>query len=133
MKFQALAVSLVSLSSAFDSCVAFSTQQNVRNLQSLTLRSTAEAPAEVSPIESLTHDIISKLQFREAQDKLEMLQLDTSGTLSAMRERLRGATVHKGAESTPVEEEVPAIDEEKLNAVRRGLMILNLSCYWKLL
>mmetsp|Transcript_28221 Transcript_28221/g.68689 ORF Transcript_28221/g.68689 Transcript_28221/m.68689 type:complete len:731 (+) Transcript_28221:125-2317(+) len=120
MKFQALAVSLVSLSSAFDSCVAFSTQQNVRNLQSLTLRSTAEAPAEVSaevsPIDSLTHDIISKLQFREAQDKLEMLQLDTSGTLSAMRERLRGATVHKGAESTPVEEEVPAIDEEKLNA-----------------
>ncbi|KAL3939847.1 MAG: hypothetical protein SGBAC_005505 [Bacillariaceae sp.] len=114
MKFHPLTVSLVSLSFLSYSCVGFSAQQNVRNLQSVTLRSTAGAPA----IESLTNDIISKLQFREAQGRLEQLQLDTSGTLSAMRARLRSVTGHEGVQSTPVgDEEVPvsATEQEKLN------------------
>lgn len=117
MKFHPLTVSLVSLSFLSYSCVGFSAQQNVRNLQSVTLRSTAGAPA----IESLTNDIISKLQFREAQGRLEQLQLDTSGTLSAMRARLRSVTGHEGVQSTPVgDEEVPvsATEQEKLNEVR---------------
>ncbi|CAJ1946232.1 unnamed protein product [Cylindrotheca closterium] len=115
MKFQALAVSLVSLSFAFDSCVAFSTQQNVRNLHSVTLRSAAEAEAPgIESIESLTNDIISKLQFREAQLKLEILKLDTSGTLSAMKDRLRSATVHKDVEHTTADEDAHAVDSEKL-------------------
>lgn len=119
MKFHPLTVSLVSLSSLSYSCVGFSTQQNVRSLQSVTLRSTAEAPA----IESLTNDIISKLQFREAQGRLEQLQLDTSGTLSAMRARLRSVTGNEGVYSTPVgDEEVPVsvTEQEKLNEVRCG-------------
>ena len=115
MKFQAFAVSLVVLSSSLESCNAFSSsRKNVRDFQSVTLGSTAEARAT----ESLTNDIISKLQFREAQEKLESLQLDASGTLSAMRERLRTLTTHEGVQSTSVDEEVPTIDQEKLNEVR---------------
>ena len=111
MKVQALAVTLVALS--FDTFNAFSTQQNVRNSKTLTLRSTAEAPSSGS----LTNDIISKLQFREAQEELEALKLDTSGTLSAMRERLRSATMPVGLKSAAAKEEVPTIDGEKLNKV----------------
>jgi hypothetical protein len=113
MKFQDLAVSLAILSSTLGSSNAFSSsQKNVRDFQSVSLGSTAEARAT----DSLTNDIISKLQFREAQEKLESLQLDASGTLSAMRDRLRTLTVHEGVESTSaVDEEAPAFDQEELN------------------
>lgn len=115
MKFPVLAVSLVILSSALDSSNAFSTRKNVRSFQSLALRSTtAEAPVT----ESLTNDIISKLQFREAQEKLESLKLDTSGTLSEMRDRLRSLAGHKSVHSTSAAGKVNGVDEDKLNKVR---------------
>lgn len=113
MKFQALGVSLLSLSAGLDSCTAFSANQKGRNLQSVTVRCTTEAPVA----ESLTEDVISKLQFREAQERLETMELDTSGTLSAMRERLRIATVYKDSEKYSEGEKVKEFDEEKLNAV----------------
>lgn len=112
MKFQGLTVSFVSLSAALNSCAAFSANQDGRNLHSLTVKSTTEAPVA----EGLTNDIISKLQFREAREKLEILQLDSSGTLSAMRERLRIASVHEDIEKHSVDEKTEEIDQEKLNA-----------------
>lgn len=46
-----------------------------------------------SKLDSLTSDLISKLRFREVQRELERRALDASGTLSAMKNRLRAATV----------------------------------------
>jgi hypothetical protein len=37
----------------------------------------------------LTDDIVSKLRFREVQQELERRDLDTSGTFTSMRKRLR--------------------------------------------
>ena len=66
---------------------------------------------------SLSNDI-KKLKFREIQRQLEQRSLDTSGTLSAMKDRLRQA-------SSPMQEQTVAhvdpeeriIDEDALNKV----------------
>ena len=44
-------------------------------------------------MESLTNDLISKLRFREVQKELERRALDTGGTLSTMKNRLREAAM----------------------------------------
>lgn len=44
-------------------------------------------------MESLTNDLISKLRFREVQKELERRALDTKGTLSNMKDRLRESAV----------------------------------------
>jgi hypothetical protein len=69
------------------------------------------------PLESLTNDVISKLRFREAQSELEQRELDTSGTLSAMRDRLRQEAVQMSAATQKAEGDVVVMDEETLNKV----------------
>ncbi|KAG7366982.1 PPR: pentatricopeptide repeat domain containing protein [Nitzschia inconspicua] len=72
-------------------------------------------------IEKLTLDIVSKLRFREVQRELEARQLDTSGTFTDMRQRLRHVAVTEGSDDqmaqkqTNGSEKVRVIDEEALN------------------
>jgi pentatricopeptide repeat protein len=80
--------------------------------------------------ESLTNDVISKLRFREVQRALQHRNLDTTGTFSAMKERLR-AYENCGKPltgSTPSDEEC-AMDESELNSIfaKRGIEFLDQS------
>ena len=67
----------------------------------------------------LTHDIISKLRFREVQRELKRRELDTSGTFTDMRKRLRllvpGNTEKE--QNTESGTSVHVIGEDALNAV----------------
>jgi hypothetical protein len=90
-----------------------------RNAQSSVYSTIAES-APTSSAEDLTNAIISKLHFREAQRELERLHLDTGGTLSAMRNRLRNAALHRNADDVNGDGEVRVTDKEKLNQVCRA-------------
>jgi hypothetical protein len=94
--------------------------------------STAEAPpapdaaTAATPkkgIEKLTIDIVSKLRFREVQRELEARQLDTSGTFTDMRQRLRHVAAKEGGDEPTAQKKpkesgnVRVIDEESLNNV----------------
>jgi hypothetical protein len=50
---------------------------------------------------NLTRDMIKKLRFREIQHELQRRELDASGTLSAMRDRLRQVSNPMGELSLP--------------------------------
>lgn len=67
-------------------------------------------------MESLTNDLISKLRFREVQRELELRDLETSGTLSVMKNRLREATV--SATQVGRAKESHEIDGDALDEVR---------------
>jgi hypothetical protein len=124
MKFHSSVLAILSISASLEASDAFSTSkaQNGRNAQSALLSTMTEAaPASETKIESLTHDVISKLQFREAQKELESQQLDASGTLSEMRNRLREAALIRSVGSKDAGE-VKVIDQERLNEV----------CYFKI-
>ena len=116
MKFHRSVLGFFTVSASLDVALAFSSfTPNRNNAKTLVYSSVAEVDT-ASATESLTNDIISKLQFREAQRELQRLELDTTGTLSAMRDRLREATVQRS--NTEADSEVRVIDEEKLNKVR---------------
>lgn len=116
MKFHRSVLGFLTVSASLDVALAFSSfTPNRNNAKTLVYSSVAEVDT-ASATESLTNDIISKLQFREAQRELQRLELDTTGTLSAMRDRLREATVQRS--NTEADSEVRVIDEEKLNKVR---------------
>ena len=116
MKFHRSVLGFLTASASLDVALAFSSfTPNRNNAKTLVYSSVAEVDTG-SATESLTNDIISKLQFREAQRELQRLELDTTGTLSAMRDRLREATVQRS--NTEADSEVRVIDEEKLNKVR---------------
>ena len=122
MKFQASVLGLLSVSASLDTALAFSSSSpSGNNAQTAVYSTVAEVAPTDSATDSLTNDIISKLQFREAQRELERLQLDATGTLSAMRSRLREATSQRsqtevnGVNGT--NGEVRVINEEKLNEV----------------
>lgn len=119
MKFQASVLGLLSVSASLDTALAFSsTSRSGNNAQTAVYSAVAEVASTDSATGSLTNDIISKLQFREAQKELERLQLDATGTLSAMRSRLREATSQSSeTEVNGTNGEVRVIDEEKLNEV----------------
>jgi hypothetical protein len=82
---------------------------------------TSTATLAKKGIENLTVDIVAKLRFREVQRELEARQLDTSGTFTNMRQRLRHvATVSLDDESIRLPQKsdnVRVIDEESLNNV----------------
>jgi hypothetical protein len=88
-----------------------------------TATTTAAATVPKKGIENLTIDIVAKLRFREVQRELEARQLDTSGTFTDMRQRLRHvAAVEVGEEpiASPKYTEsgnIRLIDEESLNNV----------------
>lgn len=112
MRFQKSALAILSISAAFGTSSAFSAGKTPRNVPSAIRSSIVADLAPTSAAESLSNDIISKLQFREARRELERLQLDTTGTLSGMRNRLRNATLDKRTDEN-MDERV--IDGDKLN------------------
>jgi hypothetical protein len=64
-------------------------------LPSLAVRNSAVLAETVldKNVESLTNDLISNLRFRAVRRELERRALDTSGTLSEMKKRLRKAAL----------------------------------------
>jgi hypothetical protein len=117
MRFQPSVLAILSVSALSQSSLAFSSSMRTgRNAQSSVYSTIAES-APTSPAEDLTNAIISKLHFREAQRELERLHLDTGGTLSAMRKRLRNAALHNYAEDVNGDGKVRVIEEEKMNQV----------------
>jgi len=105
--------------------------QQQRQVPSSSLFSTAAASpsSDASAVEegaglstmtdTLTTDLISKLRFRQVQKELELRELDTSGTLTDMKQRLRhaavdGTTTTNGA--VQQESETMAIDENALDS-----------------
>jgi hypothetical protein len=125
---------------------AFSHGGSCRVSSSMVLKSTTAQVEEMTSVSSkrgidnLTVDIISKLRFREVQRELERRQLDTSGTFTSMRERLRHVAMaetneensHDNAASSQQSKNdagnVRVIDEDSLNSVgatsRLGMTIL---------
>lgn len=121
MRFQPSTFAILSFLAASGSSEAFSSSfRNERGGRSA-IYSTMAEPMQTSPADTLTSDIISKLHFREAQRELERMQLDTSGTLTAMRNRLRDASLQRNAKNAEGDGVVRAIDEEQLNQVSLGL------------
>ena len=119
MKFPSSTISFLVLSAG--SCLAFTPSNHVKPFNSAVRSAVVEETVgqETSTArETLTNDIISKLRFREAQKELETRDLDASGTLTAMRNRLRQATIYNGdktSHATGVE--ISVIDEHTLNKV----------------
>ena len=82
-----------------------------------------------SKLDSLTSDLISKLRFREVQRELERRALDASGTLSAMKNRLRAATVGvKGPMTTEGSSQSRIIDADAINEVCKIYRVLPSKC-----
>jgi hypothetical protein len=75
-------------------------------------------------VESLTNDLISKLRFRAVRRELEQRALDTSGTFSAMKDRLREAVLGTKMTGTPIEnlERARAINGDALAEVSRNYL-----------
>ena len=74
--------------------------------------------------DGLTIDMISKLGFRDVQKELARRELETSGTLSAMRDRLRHDTGHTRIATPQKGGSAAAMDEESLTQVRAVIFIL---------
>jgi len=66
-------------------------------------------------LKALTTDIVSKLRFREVQRELERRELDTSGTFTDMRTRLKELATTDNKESSETDEDVRVIGEDALN------------------
>jgi len=67
-------------------------------------------------LKALTTDIVSKLRFREVQKELELRELDTSGTFTDMRTRLKELATDVGnTKINEIEEDVRVIGEDALN------------------
>jgi hypothetical protein len=80
------------------------------------VRNTALAAEPSVDAKGLTNDVISNLRYREAQRELESLNLDSSGTLSSMKTRLREASgLHNPVLSDDTEGVI--IDDDALNKV----------------
>jgi len=69
----------------------------------------------------LTKDLVSKLRFREVQRELELRDLDTSGTFTSMRTRLRqlatDGSEEENEQSKDSGKEIRVIGEDALNNV----------------
>ena len=77
-------------------------------------------------IDTLTIDLISNLRFRQVQKELELRELDTSGTLTDMKQRLRHVAVDGTTTTTngAAEQESETMD---VDSVRAGwIMIIGL-------
>lgn len=117
MKYQASVVAVFLLAVSGSTTNAF-VQNNGRSSLAV-LRSAVAAEDAVqanSKMESLTNDLIGKLRFREVKEELERRALNTSGTLSVMKNRLREATM--GPIRIEKVQEVRTIDGDALDEVR---------------
>lgn len=127
MKFESSVVAIALASWAAQSTAFQSVGVPCYNRRGEQLIKTRVAAPEVeaetkTDLSALTLDIISKLRFREAKEELERRALDTGGTLSDMRSRLRELVpVKEIDQSNPADESVRVIDEEVLNSVRKNV------------
>jgi hypothetical protein len=116
MRFHASFVAsalLVSVSVSVTSAAAafVPLKQNVRSFSSVKSSSSSTAMEETK---SLTYNLISKLQYRAVQRELLERDLDASGTLSSMRNRLREVSCDDSSKDA---DENCIIDEAKLATV----------------
>ena len=65
----------------------------------------------------LTKDLVSKLRFREVQKELELRDLDTSGTFTSMRTRLRQLATDGEEHDYDKRKEIRVIGADALNNV----------------
>ncbi|KAL7571300.1 hypothetical protein ACA910_008952 [Epithemia clementina (nom. ined.)] len=81
--------------------------------------SVSEGSSAASTTTALTVDIISKLRFRELQTELAHRNLDTTGTTSQLRTRLRQAEGLTPEECVVNEDDMAdeCVDEPKLNSI----------------
>jgi len=89
---------------------------------------TLSSEKESNQLKALTTDIVSKLRFREVQKELELRELDTSGTFTEMRTRLkRLATDEPEVDTTKSDALVRVIGEEALNSAfqEKGIAFLD--------
>lgn len=128
MKFRPTAVAFFFATICLECSTGFSPQSlqgplsssvaSAADVDTMTAASTAAAAKN-----TLTVDFISKLRFRQVQKELELRQLDTTGTLTDMKQRLRhiAATVTsqdvQGVENA-ADPATLVIDDDALNMVR---------------
>jgi hypothetical protein len=121
MKYQASVVaSILALSLGASHAFAPPNQNGRPSLsvmKSMAVDDKATSTTTETPFDSLTLDLISKLRFREAQRQLEQRDLDATGTLSAMRDRLRQVADGKDSAMQTAQDSTPVIDEETMNKV----------------
>ena len=70
-----------------------------------------------SQMKGLTKDLVSKLRFREVQKELELRDLDTSGTFTSMRTRLRQLATDGEEHDYDKRKEIRVIGADALNNV----------------
>jgi hypothetical protein len=80
---------------------------------------------ESSGVKSLTMDIVKKMRFREVQKELERKELDTAGTFTDMRSRLKELVIDDvgTSESSGINEAERVIEEDALNKVSKSLCV----------
>lgn len=93
-------------------------QSHVTFVRSTVVDKTTQTDVE-SKMDSLTYDLISKLRFREVQRELERRALDATGTLTAMKIRLREAAMGTTVSATPESSQKSrVIDTDTIDEVR---------------
>jgi hypothetical protein len=121
MKFQASVVaSILALSLGASHAFAPPNQNGRTSLsvvKSMAVEDKATSTTTETAFDSLTVDLISKLRFRDAQRELEQRDLDTTGTLSAMRDRLRQVAGGKDYAMQTAHDSIYVIEEETMNKV----------------
>ena len=81
-------------------------------------KTSGSSSTESSELKALTLDIVSKLRFREVQKELELRELDTSGTFTDMKFRLKQLVTDEDSnKSNDSSEDVRVIGEDELNKV----------------
>jgi len=135
MRFDTRAIAVV-LTLLVDPCLAFNHNgvsfqgQKVIRISTTAARMSTEVDGDLktsekssnAELDGLTDDIVSKLRFREVQRELELRDLDTSGTFTSMRKRLRLVATDETEEQNENEnksksgkEDVRVIGENALN------------------
>ena len=118
MRYQASAIAYFFLTISGTTNAFVPAQQSGRPSLAALRSAVVEETTDVNPkMGYLTNDLISKLRFREVQRELERRQLETSGTLSAMKNRLREATI--GTIRLENMEDVREIDGDALDEVSK--------------
>ena len=126
MKFDSKVVA-IALASLVTPAMAF--QPNVGSLRTQSVMKMVVSPEVEDDIttstsigtemEHLTSDIVSKLRFREVQRELERRELDTSGTFTDMRTRLKELATDetKDEQTSDSSKDIRVIDGDVLNNV----------------
>lgn len=136
MRFNSRAIAVV-LAILVDPCLAFNPNgvsfqgQKVIRRSTTAARMSTEVDGDLetseknsnAELDALTDDIVSKFRFREVKRELELRDLDTSGTFTSMRKRLRLVATEDSeeqGENKSGKEDVRVIGESALNNVSKN-------------